>query len=889
MSTLGLDLSASAADPGTAGGRWSGRLRRPEARVLAFSFALMAIGAVALVVVLPRLGPGALHVGIGLPIFALMYFAAEAKVIDVHFRGGTVTFSLTEVPAVIGLFFVSPFEYVAGIMIGASLALVRARQPAPKLAFNLGQFLLGSIASLVVFQMISGVGGAQGLPGPMDWVAAFTAMLTTALVSAVAIATAHTISGREGQFGRIPEALQVGGLIAVTNTALALLVVEIVVIEPSAVWLVAIPVGTLYIAYRAYLSERLKHESLELLYESSQIFQRSPALDSAILAMLEHARVMFSSGIAELVLVGADDGIPLRTSTGPAKRTETMVAAPERAPILARLDRDPRSFIHYPDPATPRSARSTADAIMISPLLGESGVIGAMCVADPNDDTTVFSPDQLRILETVANQAAVALENGHLEQSLANLSRLKEELRHQAFHDPLTGLANGAMFTQSLEERYVTAPSDTDATTPGIDPIPPVVLFLDMDDFKIVNDTIGHDAGDRVLKEVSARLSLTIRANDLVARLGGDEFGILLAEGTRIEDAKNVARRIANSLGPPVKLKERDFDIGASIGLAVGDPDSSAEELLRNADIAMYTAKAEGKRQLAVWSPRMHEVVVERHVLKSDLALAVEAGEVRVAYQPIVALDGRGVIGFEALARWDHPIRGDIEPEFFITLAEENGTIVELGRSVLRQACELAGSWAADPALAHMDLSVNLSPRQVLSPNLAAEVAAIVAAAGLDPRRLILEMTEGALFGDIESTIDVLRDLPSQGIRIAIDDFGTGYSSLRWLRRFPVDMLKLAGEFVVDEDDGRGQEFARAMVSLGRTLDLQIVAEGIETEEQAERMTALGCDYGQGFIFSRAIAADDLPAMVKRIARTMQAGAAMQAGGAMKPREANDN
>ena len=447
------------------------------------------------------------------PIFAVAYFVAEAKVIDVRFRGGTHTFSLTEVPAVIGLFFVEPQWYVIGLLAGAFAALVAARQPLPKMAFNLSQFLVGSVVSLVTFHAIAALAPARTSPMPLDWVAAFAAMLAVSVVSAVAIAIVVSLSGRGSQFDRLGEALQVGALFAVTNTALALLVVEILWVNPFAVWLVAIPVVTLFVAYRAYLSERQKHESLELLYQSSQIFQRSPEFDSAILALLEHARVMFGTDRAEMILAGGDDGVPLRTSVGPGDRSEAMVRAADRAYILERLEHHPEPFIDDQEQPSGSSKRLFHYA-MVSPLRGESGVIGAMLVADRQGENDEFASDQLRMLETVANQAAVALENGQLEQSLNELSRLKEELRHQAYHDPLTGLANRALFVQTLEERLSEIGARTPVEDRTVQQAPwssrpsacPVVLFLDLDDFKVVNDTVGHAAGDRLLRGVAERL-----------------------------------------------------------------------------------------------------------------------------------------------------------------------------------------------------------------------------------------------------------------------------------------------------------------------------------------------------------------------------------------------
>jgi predicted signal transduction protein with EAL and GGDEF domain len=377
---------------------------------------------------------------------------------------------------------------------------------------------------------------------------------------------------------------------------------------------------------------------------------------------------------------------------------------------------------------------------------------------------------------------------------------------------------------------------------------------------------VGHGAGDRVLKGVADRLKAAIRDGDIAARLGGDEFAILFDRSPDIARATLVADRIIASLRQPFTLSGREFAIGASVGLAVGRPGQSAQDLLRNADVAMYTAKAQGKRRLAVWSPEMQDVVVERHTLTAELSHAIDEGEVRVAYQPLVALDGRGVVGFEALARWDHPTRGAMDPQMFIALAEKSGSIVALGRAVLAEACHQAARWKRDLGFESMTVNVNLSSYQVHGDDFADDVLSVLADAGLEPQNLVLEMTETAMFSDVDATIGKLQALRQRGVRIAVDDFGTGYSSLSWIRQFPVDILKLARDFVVDGDaDDSDWAFAHTIVMMGRTLGLEIVAEGIETDRQNERLASLGCDYGQGFLFGRATYAEDLPQLIQHI------------------------
>ncbi len=489
---------------------------------------------------------------------------------------------------------------------------------------------------------------------------------------------------------------------------------------------------------------------------------------------------------------------------------------------------------------------------MIAPLIGESATIGTLTVVNRLTEGTSFYDDDLRLLETLANQVAVALENGQLEQSLAELSRLKEQLRYQAYHDPLTDLPNRALFTEQVAVRLRERQDDR----------VPVVLFLDLDDFKVVNDTLGHAAGDQLLVAVGDRIRDTIREGDLAARLGGDEFAILVIDQPDLRHSIAVAKRLIDVLGMSFPILGQDTVVGVSVGIAMargvvaGD---GADEILRHADVAMYTAKAAGKRRFAVFDPAMHASIVARHELSAELSRSVAHGELVVHYQPIVALDTGETVGVEALVRWRHPVRGLTHPDEFIGLAEENGTILALGRWVLEEACRTVVALCAAGAPEHLMLSVNMSAMQLQRGDIVEEIKEVLAETGFDPNDLVLELTETAMFRDSATTITRLQAIRALGVRIAVDDFGTGYSSLGYLRRFPVDILKIARDFVVSgEADPETWAFAHAIVALGQTLGLRIVAEGIEESAQLERLRTLGCEFGQGFLFARPVSAEHL-------------------------------
>jgi diguanylate cyclase (GGDEF)-like protein/PAS domain S-box-containing protein len=427
---------------------------------------------------------------------------------------------------------------------------------------------------------------------------------------------------------------------------------------------------------------------------------------------------------------------------------------------------------------------------------------------------------------------------------------LEEQLRHQAFHDVLTGLANRSLFRDRLDHALARASRGADPTA---------VLYLDIDDFKSVNDRFGHAEGDRLLVGVGQRLQSATRAGDTVARLGGDEFAVIVEEADPAE-ARSAADRILAAFAEPFDLDGRQIVVRASIGIAIHDVDSGdAEELLRQADIAMYAAKARGGDGHATYEARLYEATVARMESKADLHGALERGELQVAYQPIVDMETGAITGAEALMRWDHPQRGAIPPAEFIPLAEESGLIIELGRWILEAACQQTRRWQDETGRPDFSISVNLSGRQIADPGLVGDVARALASSGLEPSCLTLEITETTLVADVDATVAAFRALKELGIRLAIDDFGTGYSSLSYLRQFPIDILKIDRSFVASLDEGSDSSaLVRSILNLSATLRLDTVAEGIETPEQRRALESLGATRGQGYLFARPMAPSEM-------------------------------
>ncbi len=450
-------------------------------------------------------------------------------------------------------------------------------------------------------------------------------------------------------------------------------------------------------------------------------------------------------------------------------------------------------------------------------------------------------------------------------------ARLEAQLAHQAFHDSLTGLANHALFVDRVEhalQRRVRTGNHV------------AVLFIDLDDFKTVNDSLGHSAGDELLVQVSQRLRDGVRSEDTIARLGGDEFAMLVEAGAD-DAAIEIAERTIGLLVHPFSVAGKDINISASIGIAFAGEDATADQLHRNADLAMYDAKALGKGCYQLFEPEMHRAALERLELDADLRLACERDELLVHYQPIVRLTSGRVAGVEALVRWDHPRRGLLQPDDFIPCAENNGLINHIGNHVLRVACGQVRQWQVDhPDYADLTLSVNLSPRQLLDPNLVDRVRTALDDAGLDHRHLTLEITEGAIMANTQAAIAQLAALKTLGVGLAVDDFGIGHSSLRYLQQFPIDCLKIDKSFVADLEGGpEDSALARAIARLAHTLHLTAVAEGVESAGQARRLRELGCDLAQGFYFSRPIAADELTVLLVSDAFASAYAASDGAGG----------
>ncbi len=491
------------------------------------------------------------------------------------------------------------------------------------------------------------------------------------------------------------------------------------------------------------------------------------------------------------------------------------------------------------------------------------------------------SQEDTRYIELVCTNR---LEDPDVDGFVLNLrdvterKALESQLRHQAFHDSLTGLANRLRFMDRLEHALLLAKRSAH-TNIG-------VLYLDLDYFKNVNDELGHTTGDALLKQVAQRIQGCVRATDTAARLGGDEYAVLLEDATSVQEARNVAMRILDEVNRPFLVEGHEIRITASLGVVYADSrEMSAEEVLRAADVAMYDAKENGRNRVHIFEAGMQLSVVDRAHLISELNAAVEKNQFLVYYQPTIDLETERITGFEALVRWEHPTRGLMQPDEFIPMAEDTGAIQGLGKIVLDQACAQAKEWQDKfPNMADCTMSVNVSPKQIQRPGLVDLVKQALTESGLEPSKLIIEVTESVLLPQPQKAIETLTGLKALGVQVALDDFGTGYSSLSYLKRFPIDILKIDRIFIEGLDGGSEKDklLVQTVIDLGNLLNLHIVAEGIERKGQLDRLRALHCDVGQGYFFAEPLDAAAAESFLRQQAALPPLAAAPPSGNGAK-------
>jgi diguanylate cyclase (GGDEF)-like protein len=787
---------------------------------------------------LPRaLGDGSPRELLEVVGLAVMFALAEVVVLHIQVKREAQTVALSEIPLLLGLTFASPEAVVAGMTLGATTAyVIHRRQRGLKLSYNASLKLCDSLVAVTVY------GAVLGAEHHFGWrwlVACFTTVVLVALLDAVT--TQFVIGLHEGSVGRQAfKDLFVYPAIAVAVSTVAV-VVCFACAQSATAAVPAVAAGAfLVVGYRAYSRLNDRHLSLERLYRFSQAVTGTPEVDETLEAVLgeakellrsEHAEITFFSGVLADTLVRvalSPSGRLLRESTRPEADEPTSPADSDSAQpvMMPRGTRDPRQRSYL-------ARRRWREAIVV-PLRGDAGVIGTLSVADRMGEVRSFHSGDMRLLETVANHAAMALQN----------SRLIDRLRHESLHDALTGLPNRVLLRNEATEQLAAL---------GRHGAGVAIMIMDLDGFKEVNDTLGHQHGDELLKVVAARTVEAAGRSCTVARLGGDEFAVLVRDCPSPATAHAVALRILAALRTPTELDGVRVHVGASIGAALAPRHAGdVTGLLRFADVAMYAAKSAGGG-VKIYEADADTSSPDRLAMITELREALDSGGIGIHVQPKADLRTGAIGSVEVLARWEHPRRGLLAPDDFIELVERAGLMQAFTEEVLGQALRHCAGWRAEGH--EVGIAVNLSPRTLAEPTLCSVVRRLLAEHDVPAHLLTLEITEGSVMADPAEAIQALQQLRELGVRLSVDDFGVGYSSLANLSRLPVHELKIDRGFVAsDADLAVNAVIIRSIVELGRNLALDVVAEGVESRQTWDWLREVGCHHAQGYWINRPMA-----------------------------------
>ena len=771
----------------------------------------------------------------------LAFWIADRNLVHLEFRRHSHSYSLFELPLVIGLFFMSPAAMVMGQCANLLWSVFAKRDPMKK-AFNVANSALSVGVAIWIFHALSDGAGPTSL---RNWAACFAATLAAALIEAPMVMVAMYLSKGDVSWKGLRRGVGFAVLVVATNTSLGTMAATLVWFDAKAAALFLVPTAVLFWAYRSYVWQRRKSDSLESLYESTRVLHHSIDSEPATHDLLRQAKKMFRSDIAEFLLfASAENDAHIRVSLDgddelhvvkftvldPNKGVWARVAAQNEAVLVSRPVRD-RALVVALEGTGIRDA-------MVAPLRGEKGVIGTLLVANRIGET--FPRDDLPLFETLANHASVSIANATL------MDRLREEAaekEYQALHDPLTGLPNRTLFRDRLEQAILALQGSDSSLS---------VMLVDLDRFKEVNDTLGHQNGDLLLLDVAGRLREALDPEVTVARFSGDEFAVLMPCIEDVQMLAGAAQDVLSVLEDPFTVANVELKLDASIGIAIhplhGD---DAHKLIQRADVAMYVAK-EAHSGFEIYSTDQDGYSPARLALAAELRQAIDHQDLVVYYQPKADFKQGRVTGVEALVRWTHPEHGFLPPDEFIPLAEHTGLIRPLTTLVLESALKQCTIWRSEGLV--LNVSVNLSVRSLLDLQLPETVESLLARYDVDPKQLILEITESSIMADPIRAAGVVDALHELGVGLAIDDFGTGYSSLSYLKRLPVSEIKIDKSFVMsmghDENDA---VIVRSTVDLGRNLGLRVVAEGVENLEVWNELKMLGCDIAQGYFLSRPL------------------------------------
>ena len=766
---------------------------------------------------------------------------AESLVVHFRFRKSAHSFSLLELPLTAGILIIPPLLVVIAYGAGSALVLLFRRRQAPiKLIFNTGTFVLTATIAVFIF---------TSLPHPQSpfaattWLAAGVGVMVASLVGTGLVTVVISIADRVPAGSELAKTFLWAALTACGGVSLGLAAGMLATISPVAMLFITTPLVAIFVANRAYEAEHQRRRTLQVVFDTSRTLTEEPESEVALFAALEQCYASMASDFAAIYLKQNQETYLrlLIDSTG-KHRSVIPNAIPE--PLIDMADRRGKAWLLKPLSGGAEQAdlgvideievlrqvagRAEIAEALAAPLADGAQTIGIVVVADDGGSLRHLGAEDLEMFETVS-------------RAIASHTRLTR----QAYEDPLTGLPNRRRLVQRLDTIF----RDTSAHSAAL-------MLIDLDDFKGINDTYGHEVGDQVLQAVAERLRFAVPEGWMAARLGGDEFAVLGPGGT-IEACVNAGERVLDALGGPMLAGAQAFDVRGSIGLALAEDAESAATLLRNADTALYEAKGLGKGQLVTFNQPMHERAARRFQIGEALRKAITRDELYVVFQPLIELRTGALRGAEALVRWQHEELGMIPTNEFIEIAEMQNLSSLLASRVVEGL--VAGVADIPGALI---FSLNVSPGDLSSESLIKELTG--AAAAIQPHTLGVEITERILLAD-ERVIQTLGVLREQGIRVYVDDFGTGYSSLSYLKDLPADALKVPREFVRDIcTDARTLAIVRGVAALGSALGLQVVAEGIETADQLNLVEQAGAEVGQGYLFARPLSAEDFRAFVAK-------------------------
>jgi len=787
-------------------------------------------------------------------VLIVIFGLAEATQIHIELQRQTYSLSLSELPLVLALFTLPPAWVLSARLIGASYVFLWRRTAPDKAAYNLSLFALEVCVAVALFNAL----GSPSVIEPVSWLAAYAAVSAADIVGVFAvIAAIASVQNRLG-YAEVVGILVPTVLAATLNTTLGLLVLLVLAVTEQAVVLLLLVAAVVVAAYRAYSVFARRHETLGAVYEFTRAVEAARDDDRLPALVLSRIRALLRAESASLWLPGGDgaaavtltvsaDGsinpvLPWAPRPGSPALLDPLRALvmAEGTPLLVSAHRA-QGFLDQPDADEHRAwlrEQGIGEAI-VTRLRAGTTVVGLLQVNDRQGELSSFGAEDLQLLETLAAHVSASLEN----------SQLLQRLRHEAYSDPLTGLPNRSCFSATLTATIETIAEARDQPERGAGSV--AVLLLDLDGFREVNDTLGHVAGDRLLIEVGRRLAARAPAGSLVSRVGGDEFAVLLP-GYDDAAACEIAASLQAVLDQSFAVDELALDVGVCIGIAVYPQHADdAVALLQRADVAMYAAK-DTHRTVQLYRPSLDRSDPRRLGLVAELRRAMDAGEIVVHYQPKVALATRELVGVEALVRWQHPVHGMVSPDDFVPIAEHTGLIGPLTTLVLSNALARCRSWLEDSR--RLGVAVNLSVRSLLDASFPDHVASLLLAHDVPPSLLTLEITESSVMSDPDRALPVLHRLHEMGVGLSVDDFGTGYSSLAYLRRLPVDEVKIDKSFVLNMGTDLGDlAIVRAIIDLGRNLGLRVVAEGVEDEMSRDMLDGMQCDVVQGYLLSRPI------------------------------------